>query len=97
MHWFLRGLSSTMIGLLGALVAVPLWPILAYPLGEELAFLAASAVAFAVYNALTLRVYHLATCDNDDADADHETHCRRCGYILRGITEPRCPECGERI
>jgi hypothetical protein len=26
-----------------------------------------------------------------------ETRCRKCGYILRGITEPRCPECGERI
>ena len=28
---------------------------------------------------------------------DDETRCRRCRYILRGITEPRCPECGERI
>jgi ABC-type Co2+ transport system permease subunit len=28
---------------------------------------------------------------------DRETRCRKCGYILRGITEPRCPECGERI
>ncbi len=28
---------------------------------------------------------------------DNETRCRKCGYILRGITEPRCPECGERI
>ncbi len=28
---------------------------------------------------------------------DGETRCRKCGYILRGITEPRCPECGERI
>lgn len=26
-----------------------------------------------------------------------ETRCRACGYILRGISEPRCPECGERI
>ena len=26
-----------------------------------------------------------------------ETRCRECGYILRGITEPRCPECGESI
>ncbi len=26
-----------------------------------------------------------------------ESYCRRCGYILRGISEPRCPECGERI
>ena len=23
--------------------------------------------------------------------------CRKCGYILRGIPEPRCSECGERI
>jgi hypothetical protein len=28
---------------------------------------------------------------------NHETRCRKCGYILRGISEPRCPECGERI
>jgi hypothetical protein len=26
-----------------------------------------------------------------------ETRCRKCNHILRGITEPRCPECGERI
>ncbi len=26
-----------------------------------------------------------------------ETRCRKCGYILRGISEPRCSECGERI
>ena len=25
-----------------------------------------------------------------------ETLCRNCGYILRGISEPRCPECGVR-
>lgn len=25
-----------------------------------------------------------------------ETLCRKCGYILRGISEPRCPECGVR-
>lgn len=28
---------------------------------------------------------------------DGELHCRRCGYILRGLSEPRCPECGEQI
>lgn len=28
---------------------------------------------------------------------DNETRCRACGHILRGLTEPRCPECGERI
>ena len=28
---------------------------------------------------------------------DSETRCRNCGYILRGLVEPRCPECGEKI
>ena len=28
---------------------------------------------------------------------DKETRCRKCQYILRGLPEPRCPECGERI
>ena len=28
---------------------------------------------------------------------DGYTRCRACEHILRGITEPRCPECGERI
>ena len=28
---------------------------------------------------------------------DGETRCRKCRYFLRGISEPRCPECGERI
>jgi hypothetical protein len=23
--------------------------------------------------------------------------CRKCGYILKGITEPKCSECGEVI
>ena len=31
------------------------------------------------------------------SNADDECRCRKCKYILRGITEPRGPECGERI
>jgi len=23
--------------------------------------------------------------------SDSGTHCRKCGYILRGFSEPRCP------
>jgi hypothetical protein len=26
---------------------------------------------------------------------DEEPRCENCGYILRGLPEPRCPECGE--
>lgn len=26
-----------------------------------------------------------------------ECRCRKCGYILKGISEPKCSECGEPI
>ncbi len=26
---------------------------------------------------------------------DDETHCLTCDYNLTGLTEPRCPECGQ--
>lgn len=29
--------------------------------------------------------------------ADGMLHCLRCDYILKGLIEPRCPECGEPI
>lgn len=29
--------------------------------------------------------------------SDGHTHCGKCGYILNGLTEPRCPECGQAI
>jgi hypothetical protein len=47
-------------------------------------------VAFFVYGLLCL-------CPDIKSPSDGETRCRKCGYILRGISEPRCPECGERI
>ncbi len=28
---------------------------------------------------------------------DVHTRCGKCGYILKGLTAPRCSECGERI
>ena len=28
---------------------------------------------------------------------DGLTRCGTCGYILRGLTKPRCPECGTNI
>jgi hypothetical protein len=32
-----------------------------------------------------------------EVPGDGQTHCRKCGYILRGLQEPRCSECGEPI
>jgi membrane protein implicated in regulation of membrane protease activity len=50
--------------------------------------LATLSVPVAIYALLTWRF---------GPRPDDETRCRRCRYILRGISESRCPECGERI
>ena len=56
----------------------------------------AIAIGFSATGAATLAT--LATLGRWQTTApDHETRCRKCGYILRGIPEPRCSECGERI
>lgn len=36
-----------------------------------------------------------ALCPREKKDG--HTRCGKCGYILKGLTEPRCSECGERI
>lgn len=42
-------------------------------------------------------VYHFVAKRYGGIRDDNETRCRKCGYILKGITEPRCSECGEWI
>lgn len=46
---------------------------------------------------LALATYGLLTWRFGGQPRDAETRCRKCGYILRGIAEPRCSECGESI
>ena len=48
-------------------------------------------IAIAIYGMLTRRYYRDRLLHVD------ETTCRKCGYILKGIKEPICSECGERI
>lgn len=33
----------------------------------------------------------------DEITAEGHTRCRKCRHILRGLSAPRCPECGEPI
>ena len=67
------------------------WPLgywhLAYALGTVLP---ASLLGVAIYAFLTRR-------HGPQPQADPYSRCRRCGYILNGLSRPRCPECGERI
>ena len=39
----------------------------------------------------------VAAADYVDQTGRTRTHwpnCRKCGYLLHGLSEPRCPECG---
>ena len=54
-------------------------------------------LGFLLCTAAGVLVYAFLTCRFGPSALDNETRCRKCGYILRGITEPRCSECGERI
>ncbi len=56
------------------------------------------AVAWVLpYCVLLLAVFGLLTLCFARDRRRGETFCRNCGDILRCISEPRCPECGERI
>ncbi len=105
MHWFWRGaivcivtaliifglVMTQAITLAAMLIAGALYWL---PLGTN--DIAAWLIVAAMLSAVPLFLYglwgrYLAP------DPSNETRCRKCGYILRGITELRCPECGERI
>lgn len=45
----------------------------------------ACLIAFLVYSLMII------------PDDDKQCRCRKCGYILKGISEPKCSECGEPI
>ena len=64
----------------------------------EVDFSASVGIVFGVPVAIiTLAAYALATRLFGAKPHDGETRCRKCDYILRGLTKPICPECGEPI
>jgi len=104
MHWFWRAAIAVV---LGTIIGIS-WIYLVHASGVALSVLRGTfaflgrfigcgilyffptlITTFVIYGILT-RLYPPATLDN-------ETRCRKCGYILRGIPEPRCSECGEKI
>ena len=105
-RWF-RTLSTVAIAALLYLIVIavigPAWTMriigwLQGPLGRSGAAMA-TVILFAVPPALfAIGAFTLLESHRKAARrGDDETRCRRCHHILRGLTEPRCPECGERI
>lgn len=65
----------------------PLWQ-------QEFAMYLEDSVCFAIPVVISLLVYHrFAFCTKSFG----YPCCRKCGYSLRGLQTPRCPECGTRI
>jgi len=59
--------------------------------------LAINLIGYSILFGMAVGLYAFLTRKFAPHPYDPETRCRKCGYILRGITEPRCSECGEKI
>ena len=97
MHWFWRAAVAVGAGVVVTLsVTVP-----AHLLGsatQMAGVMFGNLIAgFVIFNAACLRTYHKLTWAPEELHDAAETRCRRCSYILKGLTKPRCPECGEPI
>ena len=98
MHWFWRLLIANMAGVLvtffAMFIVTPLFDMLTVWIGGSAAEAIILCFLGGVVSSVAIFVYVRLPKRFDWLD---ETRCRKCGYILRGITEPRCSECGERI
>ena len=107
MHWFWRAVIAVVVGFVveRVFVAVPLVgfvpPPGATPTQRFMLAIRVSGpfglIATLLAMTVPLVVYCYLTRRHERRVAESETRCRKCYYILRGLTEPRCPECGERI
>ncbi len=108
MHWFWR--ATIAVGLGTAIARLALLPL--ELLGREVARhltaarvidigtayeIERSAIFFLPGALAAILVYGLLTAIWPRPHPEPDTRCRKCRYILRGISAPRCPECGERI
>jgi hypothetical protein len=101
LHWFWRGMITVLVGFGVGSIARPAFnavqSVFAQRLDPELAEIVAGLIVLGLpVLASTAGVYVLLTC-RCAAYGEGECYCRKCGYILRGLSEPRCPECGEAI
>src|SRR5262245_50444698 len=98
MHWFWRSLITCAIAVAlswmfytGPLFGVPASKRDIKGFFMVMLFFVPASVATLLINALITKYLKPLSL------MDSETRCRKCRYILRGITEPRCSECGERM
>lgn len=96
LHWFWRALIAMVVAY-GAGIVIN---VIVFTLVSPRAYASPAVQVTVQVVGLTfpVAVYGLLTrWYGPGVSLERETRCRMCGYILRGITEPRCSECGERI
>ena len=96
MHWFWRAAIAVLVGALGGwlLIGTVLSWVNAPVAGIWIGSIPLILLQITPVCAYGLLTYYFRP---NRYLWDGEIHCRKCGYILRGIPEPRCSECGERI
>lgn len=91
--------------LYGCLGAIPIMPVflpdnrdyIGIALGHESIWsYVASAIGFVIVMGIVCRIVAACTHLRQDALARRADWrlCEECGYLLYGLNEPRCPECG---
>ncbi len=92
--WFRFGVISLLVQLgTGALASFVSGMMLVNPLpfAPHIYFLVSSLALLAALGGLVM-----ACIKHAEEDTEH-LRCLKCGYILKGLSEPRCPECGKQI
>ena len=108
MHWFWRAVIALGIGVqlaapIRGMITIWFVSLMQQPMGPGSQALhgalgiGAFGVGIGTVALSTVAVYMFLGWLMESQAAGRHTRCRKCNYILRGITEPRCPECGERI
>lgn len=101
MHWFWRTLITWFTGVACAVVGFLIYGQTVYDVigfyyvdySGTMSILLVIAHG-CIPTLVSIGVYHQLSVPRWERDY---TRCGRCGYILSGLQEPRCPECGVAI
>ncbi|HRX85257.1 MAG TPA: YcxB family protein [Phycisphaerae bacterium] len=95
-HSRLRAAYPIVLGLVAAaLLYDPAWWVVDHALPDDLPYRLYYLVHAALLTLVPLII--VAYMVRRPRLEDTECRCRRCTHLLRGLSEPRCPECGEAI
>ena len=98
MHWFWRAAIALVVGTVAGIGCYAIQDFMLPPQSIRPAGVRPWYMLVAACSSVTALVVFIKLVPARLAEPDcSETRCRKCDYILRGISEPRCPECGERI